>query len=35
VVISEFDKKAKPTSIAIDELLTDKLGFKYVEEEAS
>ena len=35
VVISEFDKKAKPTSIAIDELLTDKLGFKYAEEEAS
>jgi len=32
-IISEFDKKAKPTSMAVEELMNDKLEFKYVEEE--
>ena len=32
-IISEFDKKAKPTSIAIDEILDNKLDFEYTEEE--
>ena len=32
-IISEFDRKAKPTSIAIEEILDDKLDYEYVDEE--
>ena len=32
-IISEFDKKAKPTSIAIQEFLDDKLEHKYADDE--
>ena len=31
-VISEFDRKIKPTSTAIDEFLSDKLEFDYSDE---
>ncbi|MFC1562579.1 DNA-directed RNA polymerase subunit omega [candidate division KSB1 bacterium] len=30
-IISEFDRKAKPTTIAIEEILSDKLKYKYVD----
>ena len=32
-IVSEFDKKAKPTTLAIDEVITDKLKFEYDEKE--
>lgn len=32
-IISEFDRKAKPTSIAIEELFDDNLDFEYKDEE--
>ena len=32
-IISEFDKKAKPTSIAIEEFNNKKLEFKYAKED--
>lgn len=32
-IISEFDRKAKPTSIAIEELFNDNLDFKYEDKE--
>ena len=30
-IISEFDKKAKPTTLAVEELMNDKLQFEYIE----
>ena len=32
-IISEFDRKAKPTSIAIEELFDDNLDFEYEDKE--
>jgi len=32
-IISEFDRKAKPTSIAIEELFDNNLNFEYEDEE--
>jgi len=32
-IISEFDRKAKPTSIAIEELFDDNLDFEYKDKE--
>ena len=30
-IISEFDKKAKPTTLAIEEIIKDKLEFEYID----
>ncbi len=32
-IISEFDKKAKPTTLAIEEMINDKLKFEYLDKD--